>query len=90
MPPWLLWVPLLAVVNLFVFLAIRGRWGRIVWVLALASVVGVIVGDLIGGAIGLDLLRVGDMHVLAASVAAQLLMVAVTLLSALGPVRVEG
>ena len=90
MPPWLLWVPLLAVVNLFVFLAIRGRWGRIVWVLALASVIGVIVGDLIGGAIGLDLLRVGDMHVLAASVAAQLLMVAVTLLSALGPVRVEG
>jgi len=46
--------------------------------------------DLLGGAIGFDLLRIGDMHVLAASIVAQLLMLAVTLLSALGPVRVEG
>jgi hypothetical protein len=88
--PWLVWVPLLALVNLFVFLAIRGRWGRLAWVLALASVVGVVIGDLVGGAIGFDLLRIGDMHVLAASIVAQLLMLAVTLLSALGPVRVEG
>jgi hypothetical protein len=77
--PWLVWVPLLALVNLFIFLAIRGRWGRIVWILALASVLGVVIGDLVGGAIGVELLRIGDMHVLAAS-----------LLSALGPVRVEG
>ena len=90
MPPWLLWVPLLALLNLFVFLAVRGRWGRIVWALAIASIVGVAIGDLVGGALGLDLLRIGDMHVLAASIAAQLLMLAVTLLSALGPVRVEG
>ena len=90
MPPWLLWVPLLAVLNLFIFLAVRGRWGRIVWALAAASVVGVVIGDLIGGAIAIDLLRIGDMHVLAASIVAQLLMLAVTLLSALGPVRVEG
>jgi hypothetical protein len=90
MPPWLIWVPLLALVNLFVFLAIRGRWGRIAWALAVASVVGVVIGDLVGGAIGFDLLRIGDMHVLAASVVAQLFMLAVTLLSALGPVRVEG
>ena len=90
MPPWLLWVPLLALLNLFVFLAIRGRWGRIVWALAIASVAGVAIGDLVGGALGLDVLRIGDMHVLAASITAQLLMLAVTLLSALGPVRVEG
>ena len=90
MPPWLLWVPLLAVLNLLVFLAIRGRWGRIVWLLAVASAIGVVIGDLVGGAIGFDLLRIGDMHVLAASIVAQLLMLAVTLLSALGPVRVEG
>jgi hypothetical protein len=88
--PWLVWVPLLALVNLFIFLAIRGRWGRIVWILALASVLGVVIGDLVGGAIGVELLRIGDMHVLAASIVAQLLMLAVTLLSALGPVRVEG
>jgi hypothetical protein len=88
--PWLVWVPLLALVNLFIFLAIRGRWGRIVWILALASVLGVVIGDLVGGAIGVELLRIGDMHVLAASIVAQLLMLVVTLLSALGPVRVEG
>jgi len=90
MPPWLLWVPLLAIVNLLAFLAIRGRWGRLAWLLAVASFIGVVLGDMIGGAIGIDLLRIGDMHVLAASVLAQLLMLAVSLLSALGPVRVEG
>ena len=35
------------------------------------------------------MLRIGDMHVLAASVMAQVLMVAVALLGALGPIRVE-
>jgi hypothetical protein len=87
--PWLLWVPLLALINLLVFLTVRGRFGRIAWVLGLAAVIGVVVGDLVGERIGLDLLRIGDMHVLAASVAAQLLMLAVTLLAALGPIRVE-
>lgn len=87
--PWLVWVPLLAFINLFVFVAIRGRWGRIVFVLFVAAVVGVIVGDQIGARTGLELVRVGDMHVLAASVSAQLLMLAVTLLAALGPVEVR-
>lgn len=89
MPPWLLWVPLLAAINLLAFLAVRGRWGRIVLALALASVVGVVIGDAVGGAIRLDVVRIGDMHVLAASIGAQLAMVVVTLLSALGPITVE-
>jgi hypothetical protein len=87
--PWLVWVPLLALINLLVFLTIRGRFGRIVWVLALAAVIGVIIGDLVGERIGLDLLRIGEMHVVAASIAAQILMLVVTLLAALGPIRVE-
>ena len=87
--PWLVWVPLLALINLLVFLTVRGRWGRIVPVLGAAAVIGVIVGDLVGERIGFELLRVGDMNVIAASVAAQLLMIAVTLLAALGPIRVE-
>jgi hypothetical protein len=89
MPPWLLWVPLLALVNLLAFVAIRGRWGRIVAVQAVAAVIGVVVGDLVGDATGLEVLRIGDMHVLAASAGAQLLMLAVTLLAGLGPIRVE-
>ena len=89
MPAWVVWIPLLAAINLFLFVAVRGRWGRIVLALAVASVVGVAVGDWVASVTGLEVLRIGDMHVLAASVTAQLLMVAVTLLAALGPVRVE-
>lgn len=87
--PWLVWIPLLALFNLLVFLTIRPRWGRIVLALALASVLGVIAGDRVADATGLEVLRIGDMHVVAASVTAQLFMVAVTLLAALGPIRVE-
>ena len=87
--PWLVWVPLLALINLLVFVAVRGRWGRIVLVLGLASVAGVVIGDWVGGRLGLDVLRIGDMHLVAASVGAQLFMIAATLLAALGPVRIE-
>jgi ABC-type anion transport system duplicated permease subunit len=87
--PWLVWVPLLALINLLVFLAIRGRFGRSVLALAVAAVIGVVIGDAIGERTGLEPLRIGDMNVLAASVAAQLLMLAVTLLSALGPIEIR-
>lgn len=89
MPPWAIWYPLLAALNLFVFVAVRGRWGRVVMVLAIASLVGVALGDWLASVTGLEVVKVGDMHVVAASVAAQLLMLAVTLLAALGPVRLE-
>ena len=87
--PWAIWVPLLALMNLLVFLTIRGRWGRSVVALAVASVIGVVIGDQVAARTGLEVLRIGDMHVIAASVTAQLLMLAVTLLGALGPIRVE-
>ena len=87
--PWLVWVPLLAAINLLVFIAVRGRWGRIVPVLGVAALIGVVVGDLVGERTGLEIMRIGDMNVLAASVAAQVLMVAVSLLGALGPIRIE-
>ena len=89
MPPWLIWVPILALINLLLFIAVRGRWGKSVLVLAVAAVVGVVVGDQVAGRTGLEVLRIGDMHLVAASVSAQILMVAVSLLSALGPIRLE-
>ena len=89
MPPWLIWVPMLALINLLLFIAIRGRWGKSVWALAVAAVIGVVIGDQVAQRTGLELLRIGDMHIVAASVTAQVLMVAVSLLSALGPIRVE-
>jgi hypothetical protein len=87
--PWLVWVPLLALINLLVFVAVRGRWGRIVLALAGASIAGVVIGDWLGARLGIDLLRIGDMHVVAASVVAQVFMVAVTLLAALGPIEIQ-
>jgi hypothetical protein len=87
--PWLVWVPMLALINLLVFIAIRGRWGKAVLALAVAAVIGVVIGDQVAGRTGLEVLRIGDMHIVAASVGAQILMVAVSLLSALGPIRVE-
>jgi hypothetical protein len=87
--PWLIWIPALALINLLVFIAIRGRWGRSVIALAAASAIGVVVGDRVAEATGLELLRIGDMNVLGASVTAQAFMLAVTLLSALGPIRIE-
>ena len=87
--PWLVWVPLLALINLLLFIAIRGRWGRTVLLLAAAAVAGVVIGDWVGERLGLELLRIGDMHVLAASLMAQVLMLAVALLGALGPIKIE-
>lgn len=87
--PWLVWVPLLALINLLVFLTIRGRWGRSALALAVAAVAGVVVGDQVAARTGLEVLRIGDMHVMAASVMAQVFMLAVSLLGALGPIRVE-
>lgn len=87
--PWLIWVPMLALINLLIFVAVRGRWGRSALALAVAAVVGVVIGDQVASRTGLEVLRIGDMHVVAASVGAQVLMVAVSLLAALGPIRIE-
>jgi hypothetical protein len=89
MGPWLVWVPLLGLFNLLLFIAFRGRWGRSVPILFVASLVGIVIGNEVGRRTGLELVRIGDMHLVAASVAAQVLMLAVTLLSALAPVRLE-
>lgn len=89
MTPWLAITALLAIINLAAFLAVRGRWGRIVGLLALASLLGTIVGDAVGGATGLDVLVLGDYHVLAASIGAQLLMLGTLLLVAMLPTADE-
>ncbi len=88
--PWLVWYPALALINLLAFVAIRGRWGRSVFLLGLASLAGVAAGDRLGEATGLEIIRIGDMHVVAACVTAQLAMLAVSLLSALGPISSDG
>ena len=80
-----------AAINLFGFVMVRGRWGRIVGPLALAALVGTIAGNAIGDRTGLEIVRIGDFHLIAASVMAQLAMIVVVLLSTLAaPREVEG
>jgi hypothetical protein len=85
MTPWMLLTALVAAINLAGFVAVRGRWGRIVLPLAIASVLGTIAGDAIGSRTGLEIWRLGDYHLVAASVGAQLAMLGTLLLGALVP-----
>lgn len=82
---WLILVGFTATINLFLFIAARGRWGRLVPVLAVASLAGTVAGNEVGRRLGLDLLRIGSFELIAASVAAQLAMLAAVLLAALAP-----
>lgn len=85
MTPWLVLSVLVALANLFAFLLVRGRWGPLVPFLALAGLIGTMAGNAIGDRTGLELIRIGDFALLAASVGAQLGMLAVVLLAAMGP-----
>ena len=42
---WLILVLFTAALNLFVFIAARGRWGRLVPLLAIASLAGTVAGS---------------------------------------------
>lgn len=89
MSPWIPLIVFVAVINLLGFVIVRNRWGPITILLLLAAIGGAVAGDLIGARTGLEPLRLGDVHVVLASIGAQLAMVAVVLLAALGPERFE-
>ena len=87
MTPWMVLTVLVAAINLMAFTALRGRWDRRLLVLALASLLGTVIGNAIGGRTGLEVVRIGDFHLVAASLAAQLAMLVTDLLAQLGPSR---
>jgi hypothetical protein len=82
---WLILVAFTAAINLFLFVAVRGRWGRLAPLLAAASLAGTAAGNEVGRALGVDLLRIGAFQPVTASAAAQVAMVATVLLAALAP-----
>ena len=82
---WLILVAFTAAINLFLFVAVRGRWGRLVPLLAVASLAGTMAGNEVGRRLGLDLLRIGSFELVASCIAAQLAMLATLLLAALAP-----
>ena len=87
MTPWMVLTAFVAAINLTAFIALRGRWDRRLLVLALASLLGTAAGNAIGARTGLELVRIGDFHLLAACLGAQLAMLATDLLAQLGPSR---
>lgn len=82
---WLILLVFTAAINLFVFIAVRGRWGRLVVALFAAALVGTAIGNAVGDRLGIDLLRIGSFNAVPASIAAQLAMVATALLAAMAP-----
>lgn len=85
MTPWLLLTVLVAAINLAALLMVRGHWGRIVLLLYPVAVLGTVAGDAIGAATGLEVVRVGEFNLVAASVGAQLAMLVVLLVAAAVP-----
>jgi hypothetical protein len=81
MVPWLIWTVLVGAINLTLFVAIRGRWGREAIGLVLAALAGTAAGDSLAGLVGFDLLRVGEFHLAGAIIGAQLALVTVSALA---------
>lgn len=83
--------PILAViVGLFhvsAYVFIRGRAGARLPLLIVAAVLGAWAGDAVGGRLAIDPLRIGDFHLLAASIVAWLAIGLVAILAILVPER---
>jgi len=76
---------LLAIVHVSLYVLIRGSAGRRLPLLVLAAFLGAWAGDALAGRIGVDPLRIGDFHLIGASVVAWGGIVAVALVAVLGP-----
>jgi hypothetical protein len=81
--PWAIWTVLVAAINLTLFIALRGRWGRQALVLALAAVAGTAAGNAVAGLVGFDLLVFGEFHLAAAIIGAQLALATTAALATL-------
>ena len=87
MTPWVVLTVFVAAINLSAFTAVRGRWDRRLVILALASLLGTIAGNAIGSRTGLELVRIGDFHLVASCLCAQAAMLITELLAQLAPAK---
>jgi hypothetical protein len=78
---------LVGVFNVALYVLIRGTAGGQLPVLVIAAFLGAWAGDAIGGRLGVDVLSVGDFHLLAATVTAWVGIGVVSLVTVLGPTR---
>jgi len=72
------------------FMFLRGRGGTEMLIVLTAAALGAWAGDAIGGRLAVDPLRIGDFHVIAASVVAWAGILFVEVLSVLGPSNSNG
>ncbi len=78
---------LVAVFHTALYVLIRGSAGGQLPLLLLAAFLGAWAGDAIGARLGVDLLRIGDFRLVAASVLAWVGLGVVSVVAVLGPTR---
>lgn len=76
---------LLAFVHVSLYVLIRGSAGRRLPWLVVAGFLGAWTGDALAGRLGIDPLRIGDFHLIGASILAWVGIVAVALVAVLAP-----
>lgn len=74
---------LIGILHVSVYILVRGSAGQRLPVLVLASFLGAWAGDALAGRLGLDPVRIGDFHLVGASVLAWIGIIAVALVSVL-------
>jgi uncharacterized membrane protein YdjX (TVP38/TMEM64 family) len=87
MAPALVLAVIVGLFHVSAYVFIRGRAGAQVPLLILASVLGAWAGDTVGGRMSIDPLRIGDFHLVSASVVAWLGIGLVAILAELVPAR---
>lgn len=85
--PSIVLAALLGLFHAALYVLFRGSAGGRFPLVLLAAILGAWAGDAIGARLDIDPLRIGDFHVIAASVVAWLGIGAVALLANLGPTR---
>jgi hypothetical protein len=76
---------LLGIAHVSVYVLIRGSAGRRLPLLILAAFLGAWAGDALGARLGIDPLRIGDFHVIPASLLAWVGIVGVAVVAVLAP-----
>ncbi len=78
---------LVGIFQVALFVLIRGSAGGQLPLLVIAAFLGAWAGDAIGARLGINLLQIGDFHLVAASILAWVGIGVVALVAVLGPTR---
>lgn len=76
MVTWVIWTLLIGLICLTLYVAVRGRWGREAPALLAASLLGAAAGNFLAAVLDVDLLVLGEYHVIGAAIGALLALVA--------------